>query len=185
MPQKKNPDIAELARGKSGRLVGNLTAMLVTLKGLPFAYNRDLQEDKEPAFDSVDTLRVLLPATAGMVATLTFDAERMAQAAPTGHALATDVAEWLVRKGMSFRQAHEVAGACVRRSDALGVQLWDLGDEELTQISPLLTADVREVLSVTGALASRNSRGGTAPARVKEQIAALRHTMTAQSDWYR
>jgi len=184
MPQKKNPDIAELARGKSGRLVGNLTALLVTLKGLPFAYNRDLQEDKEPAFDSVDTLRLLLPATAGMMSTLMFDTERMAKAAPTGHALATDIAEWLVRQGMPFRQAHEVAGACVRACDAQGVELWDLSEEELATISPLLTPEVREILSVGGALASRDSWGGTAPARVKEQAAALRQRMASQASWY-
>jgi len=184
MPQKKNPDIAELARGKSGRLVGNLTALLVTLKGLPFAYNRDLQEDKEPAFDSVDTLRLLLPATTGMMSTLTFDAERMAKAAPTGHALATDIAEWLVRQGMPFRQAHEVAGACVRACDAQSVELWDLSDEELAAISPLLTPRVREILSVGGALASRDSWGGTAPARVKEQATALRQKMASQASWY-
>ena len=114
MPQKKNPDVAELARGKAGRLVGDLTGLLTTLKGLPLAYNRDLQEDKEPVFDAVDTLEVLLPAVSGMVATLTFATERMASLAPQGFALATDIAEWLVRSGVPFRVAHEVAGACVR-----------------------------------------------------------------------
>ena len=123
MPQKKNPDIAELARGKSGRLIGNLAGLLATLKGLPLAYNRDLQEDKEPVFDSVDTLEVLLPAFTGMVATLTFDTARMAELAPQGFSLATDVAEWLVREGVPFRAAHEVAGACVRRCEELGVEL--------------------------------------------------------------
>ena len=123
MPQKKNPDIAELARGKAGRLVGNLTGLLATLKALPLAYNRDLQEDKEPVFDSVDTLEVLLPAFTGMVATLTFDAARMAELAPQGFSLATDVAEWLVREGVPFRVAHEVAGACVRRCEELGIEL--------------------------------------------------------------
>ena len=110
MPQKKNPDIAELARGKAGRLIGNLTGLLATLKALPLAYNRDLQEDKEPVFDSVDTLEVLLPALTGMVATLEFDTARMAELAPQGFSLATDVAEWLVREGVPFRVAHEVAG---------------------------------------------------------------------------
>ena len=123
MPQKKNPDIAELARGKAGRLVGNLTGLLTTLKALPLAYNRDLQEDKEPVFDSVDTLEVLLPAFTGMVATLTFDAARMAELAPQGFSLATDIAEWLVREGVPFRVAHEVAGACVRRCEELGIEL--------------------------------------------------------------
>ena len=122
MPQKKNPDIAELARGKAGRLIGNLTGLLATLKALPLAYNRDLQEDKEPVFDSVDTLEVLLPAFTGMVATLTFDTERMAALAPQGFSLATDVAEWLVRQRVPFREAHEVAGACVRRCEELGIE---------------------------------------------------------------
>ena len=123
MPQKKNPDIAELARGKAGRLIGNLTGLLATLKALPLAYNRDLQEDKEPVFDSVDTLEVLLPAFTGMVATLTFDTDRMAELAPQGFSLATDIAEWLVREGVPFRVAHEVAGACVRRCEELGIEL--------------------------------------------------------------
>ena len=123
MPQKKNPDIAELARGKAGRLIGNLTGLMATLKALPLAYNRDLQEDKEPVFDSVDTLEVLLPAFTGLVATLSFDAARMAELAPQGFSLATDVAEWLVREGVPFRVAHEVAGACVRRCEELGVEL--------------------------------------------------------------
>ena len=122
MPQKKNPDIAELARGKAGRLIGNLTGLLATLKALPLAYNRDLQEDKEPVFDSVDTLEVLLPAMTGLVATLTFDTARMAALAPQGFSLATDVAEWLVREGVPFRVAHELAGACVRRCEELGVR---------------------------------------------------------------
>ena len=122
MPQKKNPDIAELARGKAGRLIGNLTGLLATLKALPLAYNRDLQEDKEPVFDSVDTLEVLLPAVTGMVATLEFDTARMAELAPQGFSLATDVAEWLVREGVPFRVAHEVAGACVRRCEELGLR---------------------------------------------------------------
>ena len=122
MPQKKNPDIAELARGKAGRLIGNLTGLLATLKALPLAYNRDLQEDKEPVFDSVDTLEVLLPALTGMVATLEFDTARMAELAPQGFSLATDVAEWLVREGVPFRVAHEVAGACVRRCEELGLR---------------------------------------------------------------
>ena len=129
MPQKKNPDIAELARGKAGRLIGNLTGLLATLKALPLAYNRDLQEDKEPVFDSVDTLEVLLPAFTGMVATLRFDTDRMAELAPQGFSLATDVAEWLVREGVPFRVAHEVAGACVRRCEELGIELSDLTDD--------------------------------------------------------
>jgi len=170
MPQKKNPDIAELARGKSGRLIGNLTGLLATLKGLPLAYNRDLQEDKEPVFDSVDTLLVVLPAMTGLVATLTFDTARLAALAPQGFSLATDVAEWLVREGIPFREAHEVAGACVRRCEELGCDLPDLSDDQLAEISPRLTPQVRGVLTVEGSVASRTGRGGTAPERVREQL---------------
>jgi len=183
MPQKRNPDVAELARGKSARLIGNLTTILALLKALPFAYNRDLQEDKEPVFDSVDTLHVLLPALSGLVATLTFDVVRMRAAAPSGHALATDVAEWLVRQGVPFREAHEIAGQCVRRCDEKGVELWDLSPEELADISSHLTPDVREVLSLEGALASRSSFGGTAPARVQEQLEAARDAVADAAAW--
>jgi argininosuccinate lyase len=174
MPQKKNPDIAELARGKSGRLIGNLGGLLATLKALPLAYNRDLQEDKEPVFDSVDTLEVLLPAFTGMVATLTFDTDRMAALAPEGFSLATDIAEWLVRTGVPFRVAHEVAGACVRRCEELGIGLDELTDEQLAEIDDRLTPEVRDVLTVEGSVASRDARGGTAPDRVAEQLAELR-----------
>jgi argininosuccinate lyase len=170
MPQKKNPDIAELTRGKAGRLIGNLTGLLATLKGLPLAYNRDLQEDKEPVFDSVDTLLVVLPAVTGMVATLTFDTARLAMLAPQGFSLATDVAEWLVREGVPFREAHEVAGAAVRRCEELGCDLPDLTDEQLAQVSAYLTPQVRTVLSVEGSMGSRDGRGGTAPDRVREQL---------------
>jgi argininosuccinate lyase len=173
MPQKKNPDIAELARGKSGRLIGNLTGLLATLKGLPLAYNRDLQEDKEPVFDSVDTLLVVLPAMTGLVATLTVDAARMTELAPQGFSLATDVAEWLVRQGVPFREAHEIAGACVRRCEELGIALPDLDDAQLAELSPHLSPGVRDVLTVEGSVASRRGRGGTAPERVREQLAEL------------
>ncbi len=174
MPQKKNPDVAELARGKAGRLVGDLTGLLTTLKGLPLAYNRDLQEDKEPVFDAVDTLEVLLPAFAGMVATLVFDTERLESLAPLGFSLATDVAEWLVRQGVPFRVAHEVAGGCVRACEERGIELWDLTDADLATISEHLTPGVRAVLSVQGSLASRDGKGGTAPARVAEQLGRVR-----------
>lgn len=180
MPQKKNPDIAELARGKAGRLIGNLSGLMATLKGLPLAYNRDLQEDKEPVFDSVETLEVLLPAVRGMVATLTFNGERMAELAPQGFSLATDVAEWLVRQGVPFRDAHEVAGACVRRCEELGCDLPDLTDDQLAAVSPTLTPDVRAVLTVDGSVASRSGRGGTAPVRVGEQLDELRSASADQ-----
>ncbi len=180
MPQKKNPDIAELARGKAGRLIGNLTGLLATLKALPLAYNRDLQEDKEPVFDSVDTLAVLLPAMTGLVATLTFDTARMAELAPQGFSLATDVAEWLVQQGVPFRVAHELAGACVRRCEELGTDLPGLSDADLASISPHLTPEVRSVLKVEGSVASRSGRGGTAPARVAEQLGELEDEVAAQ-----
>ena len=173
MPQKKNPDIAELARGKSGRLVGNLTGLLTTLKGLPLAYNRDLQEDKEPVFDSVTTLEVLLPAFTGMVATLRFDTARMAELAPQGFSLATDVADWLVRQGVPFRDAHEVSGALVRACEQRGIGLEDASDELLAEVSEHLTPDVRAVLTVEGSVASRRGAGGTAGERVVEQRAEL------------
>jgi len=179
MPQKKNPDVAELARGKAGRLVGDLAGLLTTLKGLPLAYNRDLQEDKEPVFDAVDTLEVLLPAFAGMVATLTFHRDRMESLAPQGFALATDIAEWLVRQGVAFRVAHEVAGACVRVCEERGIELWDLSDSDLAAVHPALTPGVREVLSVEGSLASRDGRGGTAPVRVREQLERARGVAAA------
>jgi argininosuccinate lyase len=183
MPQKKNPDVAELARGKSGRLIGDLVAVLTVLKGLPFAYNRDLQEDKEPVFDAVDTLLLVLPALAGCVQTLRFDSTRMTSTAADGHALATDLADWLVRQGVPFRQAHETAGACVRRCDELGIPLWELSDEDLRRISPALTPSVRSVLTVHGALDARAAPGGTAPARVEEQLARLRKAVDGQRAW--
>ena len=183
MPQKKNPDVAELARGKAGRLVGDLAGLLATLKGLPLAYNRDLQEDKEPVFDQVDQLDVLLPAVAGMVATLVFDTERMAELAPQGFSLATDVAEWLVREGVPFRVAHELAGECVRECEERGIELWDLSDEDLAAISEHLRPEVREVLSVEGSIASRDAVGGTAPARVAEQLEAARSRLAELRAW--
>jgi argininosuccinate lyase len=183
MPQKKNPDVAELARGKAGRLIGGVTGLLTVLKGLPFAYNRDLQEDKEPAFDAIDTLLLVLPAMSGCVATLRFDVERMTASAPQGFALATDIAEWLVRQGVPFREAHEVAGGCVRRAEARGVELWDLSDEELRSISDRLTPAVRGVLSVRGALDSRAAFGGTAPARVREQLVAVAAVVDVDAGW--
>jgi argininosuccinate lyase len=184
MPQKKNPDIAELARGKAGRLIGNLTGLLATLKALPFGYNRDLQEDKEPAFDTVDQLLLVLPAMTGMIRTLTFDLDRMAASAPEGFTLATDIAEWLVRQGIAFRQAHEIAGACVRLAEARGVELSDLTDDEFAGIDDALTPDVRNVLTVQGALASRDGFAGTAPVRVAEQLNALADDVSrARARW--
>jgi argininosuccinate lyase len=176
MPQKKNPDIAELARGKSGRLIGNLAGLLATLKAQPLAYNRDLQEDKEPVFDSVVQLQLLLPAMAGLVGTLTFDAVRMAELAPRGYTLATDIAEWMVRQGIPFRVAHEAAGAAVKAAEARGIGLEELSDDELAGIHPGLTAEVRKVLTVAGSVNSRDARGGTAPVQVAKQLGVVRDT---------
>ncbi|MGA8546882.1 MAG: argininosuccinate lyase [Mycobacterium sp.] len=173
MPQKKNPDIAELARGKSGRLIGNVAGLLATLKAQPLAYNRDLQEDKEPVFDSVAQLELLLPAMAGLVGSLTFDTERMAALAPAGYTMATDIAEWLVRQGVPFRDAHESAGAAVRVAEQRGVGLEDLTDDELAAVSSNLTPEVREVLTIEGSVSSRDARGGTAPSRVAAQLDAV------------
>ena len=174
MPQKKNPDVAELARGKAGRLIGNLAGLLATLKGLPLAYNRDLQEDKEPVFDGLDQLAVLLPAVTGMVATLTFDTARMAELAPQGFSLATDLADWLVRRRVPFAIAHEVAGAAVKFCEAQGIGLGDLTPDQLASISPDLTPEVLDVLTVEGSVAARAGRGGTAPVAVKAQLDELR-----------
>ncbi len=183
MPQKKNPDVAELARGKAGRLIGNLTGLLATCKGLPLAYNRDLQEDKEPLFDSVDQLHMLLPAVAGMVGTLSFDAARMAAAAPRGHSLATDLADWLVRQGMPFARAHDIAGAAVRYCERAGIELGELTRDQLAEIDPALQPAVLETLTIRGSVAARAGRGGTAPARVAEQLAELDRARAQWSAW--
>jgi argininosuccinate lyase len=175
--------VAELARGKAGRLIGNLTGLLATLKAQPLAYNRDLQEDKEPLFDSVDQLELLLPAMAGMVGTLVFDTERLAELAPAGFALATDLAEWLVRQGVSFRTAHHAAGACVRLAEHRGVELSELSEMELTAIHPELTTDVHRVLSVAGSIGSRDAYGGTAPDCVAEQLQRVRHVVDEHRGW--
>jgi argininosuccinate lyase len=183
MPQKKNPDVAELARGKAGRLIGGLTGLLTTLKGLPLTYNRDLQEDKEPVFDAVDTLLTVLPAVAGLIATLRFNTALLARTAPAGYALATDLAELLVRRGTPFRQAHEIVGHLVVWCQVHDCELAEVGDDDLAKVSPLLTPDVREVLTVEGALAARSSRGGTAPSAVAGQLGRLRVTVDGQAEW--
>lgn len=181
MPQKKNPDVAELARGKAGRLIGNLSGLLATLKGLPLAYNRDLQEDKEPVFDSLDQLRVLLPAVTGMVATLTFDHERMAAQATKGFSLATDVADWLVRRRVPFARAHEIAGAAVRFCETHHQELSDLTEAQLAEISPELDLGLLSVLTAAGSVASRNGRGGTAVEAVRAQLAELKDVLAELS----
>jgi argininosuccinate lyase len=183
MPQKKNPDIAELARGKAGRLIGDLTALLVVLKGLPLAYDRDLQEDKEPVFDAVDTLLLVLPAVSGMVATMSIDTDRLAATAADGFALATDVAEHLVRRGVPFRDAHEAVGHLVVWCSVNECDLSDVSDADLATISEHLTPDVRDVLSVPGALAARSAFGGTAPERVREQLDAVARAVGDHEKW--
>jgi len=183
MPQKKNPDVAELMRGKTGRLIGNATGLLATLKAMPLAYNRDLQEDKEPIADSVAQLNLLLPAMAGLVGTLTFHPERLRALAPAGFTLATDLAEWMVRQGVPFRVAHEASGSCVRIAESRGVDLVDLTDEELAGVHEALTPEVREVLTIDGAVASRSTRGGTAGVRVAEQKERVREAANENRTW--
>jgi argininosuccinate lyase len=183
MPQKKNPDVAELARGKAGRLIGAHTGLLATLKGLPLAYNRDLQEDKEPAFDAIDTLHLVLPAMAGLITTSIFNTARLEELAPEGFSLATDIAEWLVRRRVPFREAHELAGACVRVCEQRGIELTELTDDDLGAISPHLTPDLRAVLTVAGSIAARAGTGGTAPSSVAEQAVRLGEALGRQAAW--
>ena len=183
MPQKKNPDVPELTRGKTGRLIGNLTGLLSTLKAQPLAYNRDLQEDKEPIVDSVAQLNLLLPAMTGLVSTLTFHEDRMRELAPRGFTLATDLAEWMVRQGVSFREAHEASGACVRIAEERGVDLVELTDEDLEGVDKRLKPSVRDVLTIDGAVASRATKGGTAGVRVAEQRETVRERAAAARTW--
>jgi argininosuccinate lyase len=175
MPQKRNPDAAELVRGKAGRVIGSLCALLVVLKGLPLAYGKDLQEDKEPVFDAADNLALCLAAMAAMVKGMSVDRGRLAAAAGIGHTTATDLADWLVRRlDVPFREAHRVAGQAVRRAEQRGVGLAELDLEELRAIEPRITTEVFEVLSVERSVASRTSFGGTAPVRVRDAIRAAR-----------
>ncbi len=183
MPQKKNADAAELARGKSGRFIGNMTGLLTVMKGLAFAYNRDLQEDKEPVFDSVENLLLLLPAISGMVATTQFNEEKMKAAAPLGYSLATEIADFLVKRSVPFSIAHEAAGACVKVCEEKKIDLHELSDQELLAIHPKLTAEVRETLNVYGAIAARTTSNGTAPASVRKQLSNLKEKIAANSAW--
>ena len=174
MPQKKNADIAELARGKSGRFIGNLTSLLVVLKGLPFAYNRDLQEDKEPVFDSVDQLLILLPAITGMIETAQFDSAAISKGAADGFSLATEIADFLAKKQIPFATAHEVAGECVKYCEKNGIELGQLSDAQLLAIHPALTGEVKEFLNVKGAVASRISSMGTSKKSVAAALIQLK-----------
>jgi argininosuccinate lyase len=173
MPQKKNPDVAELSRGKAGRVFGNLTALLVIMKGLPLSYNRDMQEDKEPVFDTADTVSQALAVMAGMLESVTVHGDAMRHAAEDGFITATDLADYLVRKGLPFRQAHEVVGRAVLRALELACGLKDLPLAEYKKFSRLIAKDVYQSLSVDASVGRRTSFGGTAPANLKKRLAAL------------
>ena len=173
MPQKKNADVAELARGKSGRFIGNLTSLLIVLKGLPFAYNRDLQEDKEPVFDSVDQLLMLLPAITGMVSTAKFKAANISLNVTSGFTLATEIADYLAKSGVPFSQAHEAAGACVRYCEEMSIELHQIPTEQLGKIHSQLKPDVLNLLNAQAAIDSRSSGMGTAPKSVDRAITML------------
>jgi len=173
MPQKKNADVAELARGKSGRFIGNLTALLVVLKAMPFAYNRDLQEDKEPIFDSVDQLLILLPAISGMVETAKFKQTNISKLASAGYSIATEIADFLCKTGVPFSIAHEAAGACVKFCEKNGIVLEQMSDQQLQEMHPNLTPEVKKFLTVTGAISSRTSAMGTSKSSVLAAINKL------------
>jgi len=179
MPQKKNADIAELARGKSGRFIGNLTSLLVVLKGLPFAYNRDLQEDKEPVFDSVDQLLMLIPAITGMIETVQFNSTAISKGAADGFSLATEIADFLAKKQIPFATAHEVAGECVKFCEKNGIELEQLSDAQLLAIHPALTGEVKAFLNVKGAVASRTSSMGTSQKSVAAALTQLKKEISA------
>jgi argininosuccinate lyase len=183
MPQKKNPDAAELTRGKSGRLIGNLTGLLVTLKGLPFAYNRDLQEDKEPVFDSHDTLMLLLPAFTGMIQTLSFNTEKLSSNAALGHSLATEIADFLVRKNIPFNQAHEISGKCVKLAESKNMEVHQLSASDLSSVAKELTSDVLDVLTVKASLLARSNYSGTSPVNVKAQIGRMNEKISVLNKW--
>ena len=178
MPQKRNPDAAELVRGKTGRVIGSLNALLVTMKGLPLTYSKDMQEDKEPVFEAADTLALTVPAMTGMIADLSANRTIMEAAASAGYATATDLADWLVRVlGLPFRRAHHVSGELVAKASEQGVALCDLPLAEMQAVEAGITADVLEVLSAEKSAASRTSHGGAAPLRVREAIAAARERL--------
>ena len=177
MPQKKNPDVPELVRGKSARVIGHLCALLVLMKGQPLAYNRDNQEDKEPLFDTVDTVTDCLRVFAGMLGTLECRRERMREAARLGYMTATDLADYLVRRAVPFRDAHEAVGRAVRSAVETGRDLSEMSLDELREFSPVIESDVFEVLTLEGSVAARNHPGGTAPAQVRAAIARARERL--------
>jgi len=177
MPQKKNPDVAELTRGKTGRVYGSLMTLLTIMKGLPLAYNRDMQEDKEPLFDAADTVTLTLPVVAGMLSTMTVHRDRMRMAAEDGFITATDLADYLVRKGLPFRQAHEIVGKAVLRATEIECGLGNMPLAEYRALSPLIRDDVYEALSLEASVGRRSSSGGTAPANLKKRLQALKKKM--------
>lgn len=183
MPQKKNPDIAELARGKAGRLIGNLTGLMSTLKSLPLSYNRDLSEDKHSVLDSVDTLLLVLPAMAGMVATMKVQVDELRRQAPMGFTLATEVADWLATRGVPFKEAHEITGALVQACEKHEIELWEASPAMLAEVDARLLPQVRDCLTLEAAIAARSGWGGTAPERVKEQIGRLKVALAEQRKW--
>jgi argininosuccinate lyase len=175
MPQKRNPDAAELVRAKTGRVIGDLNALLIVMKGLPLAYSKDMQDDKEPVFECADTLELAIAAMTGMIWDMTVNTKVLEKAAGAGFTTATDIADWCVRElKMPFRKAHHVAGSLVKMAEAKGCDLPDLSLDDMRQIEPGITEDARAVLSVTSSVASRTSFGGTAPSRVREAVAAAR-----------
>jgi argininosuccinate lyase len=183
MPQKKNADIAELTRGRAARLISGLNGMLVALKGLPFAYNRDLSEDRWAAFEAIDTLGLVLPAMAGMIETMQVDAARLKAQSTEGFTLATEVADWLARNGVPFSEAHEITGALVRYCEEKGLELSDLTPADLGAVDQRLDEDMLGHLTPEAAVAARAGYGGTAPARVAEQIGRLKENVSRQRDW--
>jgi argininosuccinate lyase len=180
MPQKRNPDAAELVRGHSGRIIGCMNSLMITMKGLPLAYSKDMQDDKPPVFEAYDLLALSIAAMTGMVANVTFNAGRMREVADTGFSTATDLADWLVRAfAMPFREAHHVTGSIVKNCEARGIGLSEISSEDLAAINPMLAGCTLPDLSIDGSVASRTSAGGTAPVRVQEAIAAAKKELEA------
>lgn len=183
MPQKKNPDIAEITRGKSGRVLGDLMGLMAAVKALPLAYNRDLAEDKNAVLDAVDTIDAALPALTGLIATMTVNKDVLATQATWGYTLATEVADWLARRGVPFSEAHEVSGALVQFAESRGAELGDLTDEQLASVDPRLTPDLRSALTVSAALDAHHGANGTAPAQVARQLLDVRTRLATTQSW--
>jgi argininosuccinate lyase len=181
MPQKRNPDAAELVRGHAGRIIGAFTSLMITMKGLPLAYSKDMQDDKPPLFEAHDLLALCIAAMTGMVETLDFRTERMRAAAASGFSTATDLADWLVReRGVPFREAHHIVGSAVKAAELAGCDLPALPVDTARAIDSRLDADALAALTVEASVASRTSHGGTAPVRVRERIAAARAALNGE-----